>query len=51
MYKRNLRMKNSTLDRKNLIQELSPTKKKKILKEKDMFININKSKSKKKKKF
>ena len=28
MYKRNLRMKNSTLDRKNLIQELSPTKKK-----------------------
>ena len=51
MYKRNLRMNNSTLDRKKLMEELTPIKKKeKILKEKDVFKDINESKKKKRKK-
>jgi hypothetical protein len=52
MYKlNNIRLKNSTLDRKNLIDSLTPIKPKKILKEKDIFKddNVNK-KSKKTKK-
>jgi len=48
MYKRNLRMNNSTLDRKKLMEELTPIKKEKFLKEKDVFKDIPKKKKKKK---
>ena len=50
MYKRNLRMNNSTLDRKKLMEELTPIKKEKILKEKDVFKSVPDEKVKIKKK-
>jgi hypothetical protein len=50
MYKNNIRLKNSTLERKTLMNELTPIKPKKILKESDIFFDLNKKKNKKNKK-
>ena len=40
MYKQNIRFKNSTLERKNLMAHLSPIKKVKKIKEKDIFKEV-----------
>ena len=46
----NMRMKSNIQDRKNLLEALTPQKKKKKLKEKDIFKEVKKKNKKKKRK-